>query len=289
MSFNDKEIHRNVKIEADKWLEIIDFTGKAELPKIKKELKKIRYKGKQPHVEVTDDIAEVPSLIRKGAKALYGAAAEEELSKVFPENTIWDYYFMAFYDVAFKQVPEKNFEFMQHSLFDACRYGLGFLVNLGPLLVGLSRPEAHRERIDGVLRIHKEDGPAITWGKTKQYWWKGIKVPREWIEEKEVLNKQTFTRIQNQEQKRAFCEILGWEKVTDLIGCKKIQSDDWGDLVEAQLDDDEGHLARFADVRCPSTGRRYLIRTSPLVKTCKEALATSARIEPDEYLFEAES
>lgn len=284
----DEEILKEASARADEWLEAVVFDGKADIPKIEAELKKCRHKGLEPIVRVVGSVGDV-------AKAVWEAAVEaregnekdakKQLSKVSPHLCVWSPYLMAFYESAYLALGKEH-GFIQPCLLEAARHGLGFVVNLGGVLVGVTRPEAYR---DEESRIHREDGPAIIWGSLKEWWWHGVKVEEKWIEDKDSITKEDFKKIENQELKRAFCEILGWERVLNMVGARKVQGDDWGDLVEAQLDDDEGQPARFADVRCPSTDRRYLIRTDPKVKTCKEALAMSARMEPDEYSFDLET
>jgi hypothetical protein len=149
---------------AKEWVEMIDFTGKANLKEIRKELGKMRHGGRPVHVEVTDEPSEIPELIKKGTEALYGSKAKEQLSKIDLRDCIMSYYIMAKLDSV---MPS----YFGCDLFEACKHGLGFIIHLGPLVVGVTRPEAYTEEApDGSRRVHREGGPAIAWRKTKLHY-----------------------------------------------------------------------------------------------------------------------
>jgi len=284
---NEEEVLRNAKKRAQEWLDAFRLDGECDVDGIVRELSKITYKGKPCLACVVTSVEDCAKAFILCVSLFDKTGNVKEAARALsPDRYIWDYYSMAFYDCACQALPRNDVEFMCHSLHEAFRLGLGYVINLGPLLIGVTRPEAH---VDDNSMVHRDDGPAIIWGDKERFFWHGLEVPGEWINKRDSLSKEVFSSIENLELKRAFCEIVGWELLADMVGFKKIQSDDFGDLIEADLEDDEGKMARFADVRCPSTGRRYLIRTDPGIETCREALARSATIKADDYEFTYES
>ena len=63
--------------------------------------------------------------------------------------------------------------------------------------------------------LHCENGPALSYpgGRLKVYAWHGVRVPAEWIESPESLDPGSALEWPNQEQRRALCEIIGWDRV----------------------------------------------------------------------------
>jgi hypothetical protein len=273
--------------EAQRWLDAFSLDGNYNKEAVLEELKKRQYKKEGVVVRVVDSPKEATEAILDGAREVMGVEEldKETLDKLKEAySCIWDYYDMAFYESAYSQLPDKSKlseedqEFFEQTLFSAFESGLGFLINLGSLLVGVMRPEAYR---DEDLRIHREDGPAIIWGKEEpQYWWHGVQIEKDWIENKEGIDpKQAFTHP-NVEQRRALCEIVGWEKIVEACGARVIQKDDYGELLE--LDSDDGKV-RFVRVTCPTTGRIYVLCVPEDVKTCHEGVARGFNMTPEEY------
>jgi hypothetical protein len=151
---------------------------------------------------------------------------------------------------------------------------------LGSMRIGIGLPEAHREEN---RRIHSSRGPAIVWGDSRQWWWRGVRVEQAWIEDPESVDPKIFWEEENEERRRALAEILGWERILDSGDSRVIQTDETGQLVEADLEDDEGGKAKFCDVRCPSTGRRYLLRVPPTTESCREGVAWTFDLPSHEW------
>jgi len=129
--------------------------------------------------------------------------------------------------------------------------------------------EIHR---DNEGRLHCETGPSIAYRDGWALWhWHGVSVPREWIEDKASLTAQKALTWSNVEQRRAACEILGWERILSALNARTINKDDdpeIGELVEVEIP--EIGLERFLRVRC-GTGRRFALPVPPNMKTAVEA------------------
>jgi len=136
--------------------------------------------------------------------------------------------------------------------------------------------EIHRD-VDG--RLHSPTGAAISW---RDGWglhvWRGTRVPKAWIENPAGLDPQLALTHENVEQRRCVAEILGWEKVLNLLQPKVVDTDadeEIGQLLEVEL---AGNRERFLKVKC-GTGRRFVLPVPPTVKTALEANAWTFGID----------
>jgi hypothetical protein len=130
-------------------------------------------------------------------------------------------------------------------------------------------------RQDDQKRIHCEDGPAILYPDGWAiYAWHGVTVPSEWITDKSSLSASTALGWKNIEQRRAACEIVGWDRILgDELNAKTIDKDpdpEIGELIEVVLPD--AGPARFIRVLC-ATGRRFAIPVPVTLSTALEANA----------------
>ena len=111
-----------------------------------------------------------------------------------------------------------------------------------------------------------------------------MRVPEEWITNKEALDAKTAITWENMEQRRAACEIVGWENVLKQLNAKTIQKDsdpEIGELVEVNIPDIGKE--RFLRVQC-GTGRMFALPVPPDMQTALEANAWTFNINPDELL-----
>ncbi len=131
-----------------------------------------------------------------------------------------------------------------------------------------------RVRFDGERRLHSEDGKAVEysdgWGVSA---WHGQRVPDEWLSDRKSLTPQAALTWQNVEQRRAACEILGWEVILSALDAKTIDTDgdpEIGSLVEVTIP--EIGRERFLRVQC-GTGRKFALPVPPNMKTALQANA----------------
>lgn len=282
---DEEKVLSAAKAEAQRWIDGIKFDGKYDADKIIACLQIHHPKAK---IQVVPGPKYVMAAIMDQAKVEYGDKAEEAVKELRPHECIWDWYCEAWYASAYASDEVERPEWFSHgSRYDAFVAGLGFMVNLDTLIVCVPRPEAYR---DEQLRLHRADGPAIIWDDEEQYWWHGIRIDEKFYLHRDKLTAKDVTGESNQETKRAICELLGWEFIGNLVGLKLVQKDDYGELLEtASLKDDEKKPARFCRVKCPSTGRVYMLRVPPGTKTCHEGLASCAAVKQEEYDFDVET
>jgi hypothetical protein len=135
----------------------------------------------------------------------------------------------------------------------------------------LASPAIH---IDAENRLHRPDGAALEWPRTKVYAWHGTVVPDSWIAQRNMLTGGTVLAERNLEVRRAGIEMLGWPAVLRDINARTIDADadhQIGTLVEVDLPDLD-KPARFLRVRC-GTGRDFAIGVPPTIETALAAQA----------------
>ena len=139
------------------------------------------------------------------------------------------------------------------------------------------RPAAIHRDVDG--RLHSPTGPAISWRDGwGLYFWRGTRVPKEWIESPQTLDPQLALNHENVELRRCVAEILGWQKVLDLLNPTVIQTDpdpEIGQLLEVEI---AGNRERFLKVQC-GTGRSFVLPVPPDMSSALEANAWTYGIE----------
>lgn len=137
-------------------------------------------------------------------------------------------------------------------------------------------------KMDENNRLHCETGPAIEYADGfKVYAWHGVRVPGDWIENRESLSGSFALKVENMEQRRAACEIVGWAKVLKDLKSKTVDKDEdpmIGELLQVNIPG--VGKEKFLRVLC-GTGREFAIPVPPTVKTALEANAWTFNIAPD--------
>ena len=172
----------------------------------------------------------------------------------------WCSYLVAARDVLGLDLPEYS-GFAAYE--QAAREG-GFRVMHPEFCLVCDFPEIIKK--DEQNRPHCEDGPSHRWRDGwSLYHWHGVKVPAEWIENKTGLSAKTALALENSEQRRVACEIIGWTRVLEELSAKVIDQDDdpeIGTLLEVDLPG--SGKERFLRVLC-GTGREFAL---PVSKDC---------------------
>jgi hypothetical protein len=126
---------------------------------------------------------------------------------------------------------------------------------------------------DDAKRLHNERGPAILYEDGYSlHAWHGARIPSEWIDDRNFLSPEIALRVDNAEQRRAACEIIGWEKLLSSLGARVIDADDddtVGQLYEVNHSA-LGGRAKFLRMYCP-TGRWFAEPVPLAMKTALEA------------------
>ena len=127
--------------------------------------------------------------------------------------------------------------------------------------------------LDDQKRLHCENGLAIEypdgWGVSV---WRGVHIPEKWVKGEKPTAKEAIT-WKNMEQRRAACEIVGWECILKELKATTINKDDdpeIGELLECTIPDIGKE--KFLRVRC-GTGRDFALPVPPEMQTALDAQA----------------
>ena len=137
----------------------------------------------------------------------------------------------------------------------------------------VSRKPVYVHTLDDQGRAHREDGPYIQYPDGFcVFCWHGTAVPRKWLMEKnEKLTAQIAITHDNIEERRAACEIIGWDQILSELNARVIDEDgdpEIGTLLEVELPD--VGTEKFLQVRC-GTGRTFALPVPPEMESALEA------------------
>lgn len=122
-------------------------------------------------------------------------------------------------------------------------------------------------------QLHSANGPAMAWRDGfKLYYWRGIKVPGEWIESPSTIDPMVAINHPNAEQRRCAAEIIGWARIIEMLGASTVNKDEdpmIGELLEVSI---ENTREKFLKVVC-GTGRTFAIPVPPEMTTALQAQA----------------
>lgn len=187
----------------------------------------------------------------------------------------WESYLTAFRDIIGLRLPE----YERYTYWEQAAIHGGFRYMHPEFCMVSDFPEILR--VDDQNRPHCENGPSHRWRDGwSLYYWHGVRVPAEWIEDKASLTPAIALKEKNAEKRRAACEIIGWNRILSEMKAKIIDKDDdpeIGELVEVRL---EGNHERFLRVQC-GTKREFALPVPPTMKTALEANAWTFDIDPD--------
>jgi hypothetical protein len=116
--------------------------------------------------------------------------------------------------------------------------------------------------------------------------WRGVAIDERIAFHPECLRVEEILREGNVERRRVMLERFGIERFMQTARANVLDSDsDAGgkrELLSVPLPNDEPMVC--VSVRCPSTGRQYLLRVPPGMATCRQAVAWTAGFDnPDVY------
>ena len=178
----------------------------------------------------------------------------------------WECYLTAARDILGLKLPPHD----AYAHWEAAAIHGGFRVMHPEFCIVSDFPEVIR--IDDQNLPHCEDGPSHRWRDGwSLYHWHGVRIPAEWVEHKERLTAKVALTWSNIEQRRAACEIVGWDRILRELDAKLIDRDEdpmIGELLEVNLPD-LGRV-KFLRALC-GTGRTFALPVPPEMKTALEA------------------
>lgn len=190
---------------------------------------------------------------------------------------------LSFYDYIHTELEIENLDKML-PLIELAKY-CGWWLPYEHAVILCDKPEFIT--MDDNNLLHNETGPAIKYADGfAVYSWRGVRIPAEWIEDKESLTPTIALTYENIEQRRCACEILGWDNVISGLNPKIIDIDDnpeIGQLIEVDLPDIG--TERFLKVQC-GTGRSFSLPVPPDVETALDANAWTYGLAANDYIPE---
>ena len=169
---------------------------------------------------------------------------------------------------------------------EAVEHGMWGIVNLGGLVVAVTRPVAKCVS-DTDLRLHCASGPALVWGNVERYFWRGTEVPEPWITAPGSLSGAEALTWPNVEQRRAAIDIVGWARIIRDLEVREVDVDpdpQIGTLLRAKIPNTDGGAPAemmFLRVQC-GTGREFALPVPPDMTTARQANAWTYGLSPDE-------
>ena len=194
-----------------------------------------------------------------------------------------DFGWVAFYDFferigVFKDYDWKNFDDYKFLLTS----GIFELYTFDSVCIATSIPKVKQNAEN---RLHCEDGPAVRFKDGfEMYFWNGINVPENWIKNPKSIAKKDFMSEENAEKRRCLAEIIGPERLIEILDTIVIDedTDDQGYPMQLmrtkEVDSVINEHLYFVGVTCNSTKRKYII-CIPECSNVWEAKAWSFRNE----------
>jgi len=192
----------------------------------------------------------------------------------------WDLSWLSTTAFGARETKQSTVSKWAEPLLSAYESGCWFLFWTDDILYWVAKPRVH---VDGQRRLHKEDGPAVESDAEDLYFWRGVLIPQEWIEDRAALTAATALTCGNIEQRRAACEIVGWHNILNELKATTIDrhaDPQVGTLVEVNIPD--VGRERFLRVQC-GTMREFALPVPPKMKTAIEAQAWTWGLDPKEF------
>ena len=210
-----------------------------------------------------------------------GLACSKRWSSNYQGGAYWagyDSYLTAMRDIIGLRLPEHE----KYAAWERCAIAAPFRVMHEEFCIVSDFPEILK--VDDENRPHCETGPSHRWRDGwSLYHWHGVSIPAEWVEDKKNLTAKTALTWPNIEQRRAACEIIGWDRILCELKARVIDEDDdpqVGTLVEVSLPDAGNE--RFLRVVC-GTGRKFALPVPRTVKSAVEAQAWTWGLDTSEF------
>lgn len=178
---------------------------------------------------------------------------------------------LSFYSVFKGLIPEVD---KLEGLFEIAK-SAGWWWSFDEVAVLTERPTIIK--LDNEKRLHNEHGPSVAYPDGwALYHYHGVDIPEEWITEG-LPSASVALNWENVEQRRAACEMIGWDNILNELDAKVVDEDpdpEIGTLLEVTLPngDEEPTQEKFLRVLC-GTGRTFALPVPPEMTTALEAQA----------------
>lgn len=145
--------------------------------------------------------------------------------------------------------------------------------------LSLSRDEAGR--------LDRGDGPALRYADGFElYAWRGMPVPRTFLDELTALTPERIRAEENAELRRVMLEYYGYDRYLDESGAVPVHRDETGVLWRVELLGDEDVVMVEVVNSTPEpdgTSRTYWLRVPPTTRTAREGVAWTFGLAAETY------
>lgn len=153
-------------------------------------------------------------------------------------------------------------------------------------------------------KLHRSDGPAvITKNGGKMYYWRGVPIEPSLWHSRDTISVAEILRIRNIELRRCLIEMIGYSELVRRGADKLIVLDEDKEtgaiLYRLNMPADNKDEAivvvkvidgtTLKDENNRPYRKEYFIRVPPDNKTCKDAIAWTFGMSPDDYKLEQET
>ncbi len=142
-------------------------------------------------------------------------------------------------------------------------------------------------RRDTARRLHSADGPALQFADGwSGYFWKGIRVRQEYIEDPQGITLQTIEGQRDIFVRRCMIEILTPQRFISMGGARKVHQDQTGTLWRRRwFDGDNWSAVEVVNATAEADGsfQRYFLQVPPECHTACEAVAWTYGMSEHQY------
>jgi hypothetical protein len=140
---------------------------------------------------------------------------------------------------------------------------------------------------DEAGRLDRGDGPALGYADGFElYAWRGMPVPRDFLDELTRLTPERIRGEENAELRRVMLEYYGYDRYLDESGAIPVHRDETGVLWRVELVGDEDVVMVEVVNSTPEpdgTSRTYWLRVPPTTRTAREGVAWTFGIGAEVY------
>jgi len=140
---------------------------------------------------------------------------------------------------------------------------------------------------DEAGRLDRGDGPALGYADGFElYAWRGMPVPREFLDELTALTAERIRGEENAELRRVMLEYYGYDRYLDESGAVPVHRDETGVLWRIELVGDEDVVMVEVVNSTPEPdgrSRTYWLRVPPTTRTAREGVAWTFGVGAEVY------
>ncbi|MHA5051364.1 DUF6745 domain-containing protein [Streptomyces sp. SD15] len=140
---------------------------------------------------------------------------------------------------------------------------------------------------DEAGRLDRGDGPALGYADGFElYAWRGMPVPREFLDELRSLTPERIRGEENAELRRVMLEYYGYDRYLEESGAVPVHRDETGVLWRVELVGDEDVVMVEVVNSTPEpdgTSRTYWLRVPPTTRTARQGVAWTFGLDAEVY------